>query len=133
MNQLEKYFRTWVPRRPLAKVKTQIFGQQPGESISFPIWGWLAPAAACLLLTLAAFNQRDSIAHSGLSRHSELIAAAMSNQNYSAYLPVSLQARQNRLANTFEWTNGGSFTSSMGSYLMSQGYELTTNHGKSQI
>jgi len=71
------------------------------------------------LLTLAAFNQHNAISRPGLSRQSDLMVAAMSNQNYSAYLPTSLQAKQNRLAATFEWTNGGSFTSSVGSRLTS--------------
>jgi hypothetical protein len=69
------------------------------------------------------FNQHNSSALSGSSRSNEMVAMILSNQN--AYLPASFPQGQNRLtAETFEWTNGGGFTSSSGSLSQAKGNQL---------
>jgi hypothetical protein len=77
---------------------------------------WLAPAAACALLALAAFTQRTDL-YAPQPGRSAVVAMILSNQSYCAYLPGSFTAEQNSLRNTFEWTNRGASTSSIGFFL----------------
>jgi hypothetical protein len=74
------------------------------------ILGSLAPAAACLFLTVSIFNSGNS----GISQHGRpMIAAIFSNQDGTAYS----QARENSLFSvTFDWTNHGGLISSMASF-----------------
>jgi len=66
---------------------------------------WLAPAAACMLLVLAAFRQENS----GLGqppRYNPAVAMMLSNQNSVVYLTgESSQMAHNLLSLTFEFTN----------------------------
>jgi hypothetical protein len=67
--------------------------------------GSLAPAAACLLLTLSMFSPGNA-GHS--LRHEPLVAMILSNQNYAAYASDNFREAQNNLAGvTFDWTNHG--------------------------
>lgn len=75
---------------------------------------WLVPATACLLFACLIMNQRGTVNLSDTSRPAAMVAVILSNQSYAAYLPGSFQRAVNRL-DTFEWTNGASSTSSMGS------------------
>jgi hypothetical protein len=74
--------------------------------------GWLAPAAACLLCAITLFRQQGEIPYLPTSDHAAMIAMSLSNQSYATYLPGSFKQEQNRW-DTFEWTNGGNFTSSI--------------------
>jgi hypothetical protein len=75
------------------------------------ILGSLAPAAACLLLTLSVFNSGN---YYGSSRPTPLVAMILSNQSYAAYAPGNASESQNSLFSvTFDWTNHGNFISSM--------------------
>ena len=57
MNLLETQLRSWRPRRPSAGLKRRLFSARPGARRERGLaLGWLAPATACLLLTLAVFN-----------------------------------------------------------------------------
>jgi len=69
---------------------------------------WLAPVTACGLFALLALNPRDHVLPGG----EPLMAVALSNQSYAAYLPGSFQREQNRW-DTFEWTNHGHSGSSV--------------------
>jgi hypothetical protein len=73
--------------------------------------GSLAPATACLLLTLSLFspgNPRNSL------RHDPMIAMILSNQNYAAYASGNFHGAQNNLSTvTFDWTNRSVSPSSM--------------------
>jgi hypothetical protein len=73
--------------------------------------GSLAPAAACLLLTLSIFspgNPGNSL------RHDPMVAMILSNQNYAAYAADNFREAQNNLSGvTFEWTNHSVSPSSM--------------------
>ena len=69
---------------------------------------------ACLLFACLIVNQRGAVTFSDTARSGVMVAVILSNQSYAAYLPGSFQRSINRL-DTFEWTNGASSTSSMGS------------------
>jgi len=74
-------------------------------------YGWLAPAAACLLLVVSVLNPRSGNLLSSPDDSRQWAAVALSNQSYAAYFPANYRGSENRLA-TFEWTNGGASFSS---------------------
>jgi hypothetical protein len=115
MESLENRLRSWQPRRPSAKLERRLFGTQV-RLTSKTAWllGSLAPAVACLLLTLSMFNPGNT----GNSAHHEpLIAMILSNQNYAAYASDNFRGAENNLAAvTFEWTNHSVSTSSIGPF-----------------
>jgi len=125
MNELEIPLRSWVPRRPSARLERRIFLGQTGEApISQPASAgyrlrWLAPATAALVLLCVIFNQREGGIASGSTNSNPMVAMMiLSNQSVAAYLPSGLQREQNwPPADTFEWTNGNGSTSSMRSLL----------------
>lgn len=123
-NELEMQLRSWVPRRPSAKLKHRIFGASvaadAAETPAFRL-SWLAPATATLCLMCLLFNQRNNPAMATGGSSGPIIAMILSNQS-AAYLPGSFQSDQNRLpADTFEWTNAGSSTSSIRSLFLQKG------------
>ncbi|HZI33607.1 MAG TPA: hypothetical protein VFF11_14800, partial [Candidatus Binatia bacterium] len=65
------------------------------------LWGCLAPAMACVLLTLLAGN------HGGESFGSKpMMGIVLSNQDYASYASEGSQTAQNHLATvTFDSTN----------------------------
>jgi len=72
--------------------------------------GSLAPATACLLLTLSIAHVNPGIT----MRHEPMVAMILSNQNYAAYASDNFRNGQNNLAAvTFEWTNHSVSPSSM--------------------
>ncbi len=75
---------------------------------------WLAPAAVCMLLALAAFRQENDF--SVASPHQDhVVAMIMSNSSAIAYLPGgSSQIEQNILPATLGWTNHTRSTSTVG-------------------
>jgi hypothetical protein len=119
MEQLENQLSSWVPRRPSAKLERRLFarheGTETGQEQALGL-RWLAPAMVAFVMLCILFNQRQGgIAASG-ANSGHLLAIISSNQ--SAYLPPSVLRPQNRPSeNTFEWTNGSSFTSSVRSLL----------------
>jgi hypothetical protein len=75
------------------------------------LFGTLAPAIACLLLTLSMFNPGNP-SHS--TRHEPLVAMILSNQNYAAYASDNFRQSENNLAAvTFDWTNHSISTSNI--------------------
>jgi len=75
------------------------------------VLGSLAPATACLLLTLSVFNSGN---YGVSSRPAPMMAMILSNQSYAAYAPGNGRESQNSLFSvTFDWTNHGGLTSSM--------------------
>src|SRR5437879_6235156 len=118
MNELETQLRSWVPRRPSAKVERNIFARRsPSAAADVAAGGadqqtqsfrlsWLAPATLALLLICMLFNQHYIQALSGASDSGPMIAVALSNQSVAPWLPGSFAREQNGLPNeTFEWTN----------------------------
>ena len=118
MNELEMQLRSWVPRRPAAKLERQLFALADAapRSVRTPdaTFHWLAPLTACLVLMVVLFSQHSSPAISGAGNTTPMVAMILSNQSAAAYLPGSFQRAQNGIRNrTFEWTNGSGSTSSI--------------------
>lgn len=74
-------------------------------------YGWLAPAAACLLLAVSVLKQGDGGLTDLSDGSRQWTTVALSNQSYAPYLPANYRGSENRL-DTFEWTNGGASFSS---------------------
>ncbi len=127
LQELETQLRSWVPRRPSAKLSRRLFARpavavtassvlaSDDQPVAFR-FSWLAPATAALLLLGLIVNQRSGPVISVTPSSAPLVALAMSNQSAAAWLPGSFSREQNDLPReTFEWTNGGRLTSSIGS------------------
>lgn len=112
MNSLEGQLKSWRPRRPSAGLERSLFGTPLRGPRFVQAAGWLAPAVACLLFVGVIAKHPDGRTIRIGSDYEELVAMSLSNQSYAAYLPGSFKSEQNRW-DTFEWTNGGSFTSSI--------------------
>ena len=105
-NPLEMQLRSWVPRRPSARLKKRIFPAPPSPSAPAGSFSWLAPAIACLLVALALVGQRNGSSNSSSASHrSALVATMSSNQSAAAYLSGGFRRGRNQLA-SFAWTNG---------------------------
>ena len=119
--------RSWIPRRPSAGLEQRIFNQQHKSksrkqkaevrfqlsTFNFQLCRfWLVPVTACLLFACLILNQHGAASGSTTPRAGAMVALILSNQSYAAYLPGSFQRAVNRL-DTFGWTNGGGFPSSM--------------------
>ena len=118
MNELEMQLRSWVPRRPSAKLESRIFGQDQDSAELVPVFRlrWLAPATVTFLLMCILVNQRSGPVLSITGRPGTFATAALSNQSVAAWLPGSFTGDQNGLpAESFEWTNASGLTSSDGS------------------
>ncbi len=126
MTELETQLRSWVPRRPSARLERRLFavaGSEPnlaGSALRDPQLApvfklsWLAPMTAALVLLGILFSQHTSPAISGVANNPPMVALILSNQSAAAYLPGSFQRTKNQLQDrTFEWTNGSGSTSSI--------------------
>lgn len=116
-NSLEMQLRSWELRAPSPKFKARLFSQAEvhasRENWSFQ---WLAPVAACCLLTAMILNQVGPIGHES-SESSNIRTVAVSNQTPAA---LSGSGFVSTASNRFEWTNGSAFTSSVTSFLPGQ-------------
>jgi len=114
IHSLEDQLRSWQPRRPAAGIRRRLFGATT-RTVSRAVWifGSLAPATACALLTLSFFSSGNNIA--GVSPHQQpLLAMILSNQNYAAFQATGSQKGENNWALiTFDWTKGNNYTSSI--------------------
>jgi hypothetical protein len=125
MDELETQLHSWVPRRPSARVEQRWIAGQPATAMAVatpdileeaPVFRlrWLVPATAALVLLCVLFSQREGGGMGGSTNSSPLVAMILSNRSVAAYLPSSEAREQNRPpADTFEWTNGSSSTSSI--------------------
>jgi len=101
-----------APRPPSAALRARIFGPPAVEPTPFASFAWLAPATACLLLTLGVLVQRNGVTAPTLPDPGVLAAMSLSNQSLAAYLPGSVQHGLNSLRlEPLEWTNGSGATS----------------------
>jgi hypothetical protein len=107
-NPLETQLKSWAARRPSPGLERKLFGTPRSATPFSHSFAWLAPAAVCLLVTVALVQQRDATTLSLTSEHEQMVAMSLSNQSYAAYLPGSFQRQQNRW-DTFGWTNRGGF------------------------
>jgi hypothetical protein len=110
MNVTEAQLRSWQPRPPAAKLKPRIFSTDPRVATASWLWGGLAPAMACVLLTLVILSRNGE----GLGSK-PMMALILSNQSCAAYAAGGAQIAQNHLATvTFDSTNRSSFRSIIG-------------------
>ena len=118
LNDLEMRLRSWVLRRPSGRLKRRLFrGQPPAAAEHEPPFrlSWLPPATAAALLLCVLFNQHSSQALSSAGSNS-IVAVALSNQSIAPWLPGSFPREYNGLpTGNFEWTNGSSSSSGIGS------------------
>src|ERR1700722_13273902 len=107
------------PRRPSVWLKRKISAAPVNVTRRVAwVFGTLAPATACLLLTLSAFNSEN---YGVSSRPAPLMAMILSNQSSAAYAAANDRESQNSLFSvTFDWTNHGGLTSSMSPFLPSR-------------
>ena len=117
LNELETRLRSWVPRRPSARLERHLFRRPRAAEDAAPAFrlGWLPPATAALLLLCVLFNQHSSQAISSAGSNS-MVAMALSNQSIAPWLPGSFSREHNGLpTGTFEWTNDSRSSSGIGS------------------
>lgn len=115
-NSLEMQLRSWELRVPSPKLKARLFGKpkaRPAEAT----WSfhWLAPVAACCLLTAMILNQAGPLSHG--VKELPGVRTVVSNQTPAA---LSGTGFITSASNRFEWTNGSAFTSSVTSFLPGQ-------------
>jgi hypothetical protein len=102
--------RSWQPRRPSARLKRRLFGLTLAPGAAW-IVGALAPAAACMLLTLGIFGPRNSLRYPPAQ---EMVATDWSN---AAFVVDSFADKQNHWASvTFDSTNRSGFGFSNSSF-----------------
>jgi len=111
--------RSWQPRRPSPGLERKLFAGPVNVTRRLAwVLGSLAPAAACLLLTLSAFNAGN---WGGVSYSAPMVAMIFSNQSSAAYASGNGREPENNLFSvTFDWTNHGNFTSSMAPFSRSR-------------
>ncbi len=117
MNELEMQLRSWVPRRPSARLERRLFGSRPAPRKPTLGFRWLAPVTAAFVVLCVLMSQRNGPSSSLSTPSNTMIAAALSNQFAAGGLPGTLAREQNALPNeTFEWTNGNGWSSSNGPF-----------------
>ena len=125
LNDLETQLRSWALRRPSARLKRRLFRRPPPEAAAEPEpsfrLSWLPPATAAALLLCVLFNQHSSQALSSAGSNS-IVAVALSNQSIAPWLPGSFSREYNGPpTGNFEWTNGSTSGSGIGSRSVSSG------------
>src|SRR3974390_1423421 len=105
MNELGAQLRSWVPRRPSAKLERRLFSPRRGFHTPTLGFRWLAPVTAAFVVLCVLMTQRNGPSNSLATPSNTMIAAALSNQFAAGWLPGSVGREQNALpAETFEWT-----------------------------
>jgi hypothetical protein len=113
MNSLEAQLRSWRPRRPSARLKRRLFGTSLAPGAAW-IVGSLAPAAACVMLTLGFFNSHSGLSGLSYPHAQEMVATDWSN---AATVVDSFADKQNHWASvTFDSTNRSGFGFSISSF-----------------
>lgn len=102
--------RSWQLRLPAAGLRKKILKAGPASPGTRWLWGCLAPAMACLLLSLLAANRGGDNFGS-----KPMLGMVLSNQSYVAYASSGSQTAQNHLATvTFDSTNRSGIQSIIG-------------------
>ncbi|HXB58615.1 MAG TPA: hypothetical protein VNU95_03580 [Candidatus Acidoferrales bacterium] len=103
--------RSLRPRRPSARLKRRLFGTSLVAPGAAWIVGSLAPAAACVLLTMGFFGSRSNFSYPPAN---EMVTGDWSN---AAQVVDSFADKQNHWTTvTFDSTNGSGFGSSISSF-----------------
>jgi hypothetical protein len=101
-NQLENQLRSWMPRRPSARLEEALFRPQlVAEAIDSGHFSWrhFAPLAAVFLLSLIIFSNRNlnSVYLSASAADSIIAAVALSNQTAASYVTSQDSCDRNRI------------------------------------
>jgi hypothetical protein len=123
MNLLETQLRSWTPRHPSPGIERQLFARVPFCFTIPRLVTAFAPAAACLMLTLAGLQHYGKPLSPAYEPQAEMIAMSLSNQSVAPYLAGNGQCAANRVA-TFEWTNRGCSQSSVSSFTPTKAIDL---------
>lgn len=106
MNWLEQQLKSWKPRRPSARIERRLFGREQRPLDLTRAIAWLAPAAACLVLALAA--ARPGGGSAGAARPESMFAMMASNRASGSLLPDNGAQPENCVVRaSFQWTNRG--------------------------
>ena len=112
MNWLEEQLKSLAPRRPSARIERRIFGAKSRAVELRRAVAWLAPAAACMVLALAA--ARPGAGSSAAARPQSMFAMMASNRVYASLLSDSGAQPENCVVRaSFQWTNKGDSGSSI--------------------
>jgi len=130
---LEKELESWMPRRPSARLKRELFPATAAADIGYaplpviPAWAKFAPAFCMLLLAmLFCVGRRDQASYLAVSGGSNVLASLSSNllafcvtdtlgeglNTWSMPAPKVTKAAKP----TFEWTKTGHFLSTTDSF-----------------
>lgn len=110
MNPLEKQLHSWQPRRPSARLKRRLFGFSLAPRAAWII-GSLAPATACLLMTLGILGSHPVTPY---PPEHQLIA---SNWSQAPFVIDDFAAKQNHWSSvTFDSTNRSNLGSTIDSF-----------------
>jgi len=111
MNPLERQMRSWQPRQPSTALKFRIFGVAQSAHAARWFWGSLAPAMACLWLTLMTINHGG-----GDLEQTSSPTLGLGKNDGAGFTPEQNLTAQNHLGQpiTFEWTNRSVFNSTIG-------------------
>lgn len=127
LNHSETPLRSWIPRRPSAKLKARLFPAAEADTWSPAPWShWLAPATACLLLLFVTFSPRNNqLSDLAASSTSNMLATlSLSNHSYAPYQYARFNVDQNAIPSArFEWFTANRPISSNGSITLGK-----TNH-----
>ena len=106
-NQLESQLLSWRPRQPSPRLKTKLFSQgqtvtgMEYPAVSIPLggrWQWLAPVFGCVLVAAVLLMPRNSqFPYLDGYPTNSLLATAMSNQSYTAYIAAGTHSGQNQI------------------------------------
>ena len=109
MNSLEIRLRSLELRRPSARLKQRLFGRPDGrEGVNWSL-PWLAPVAACALLTAMMLAQNNDAAPGGFTHGTVLVQSNLPSASEREFGSAN--------SNRIEWTNDSAFPSSVGSFL----------------
>ena len=97
LDPLETQLQSWKPRRPSATLERRLFRRAARGPRPALVAGWLAPAAACLLLLGSLLNPQSAATLTGDPHSGGLLALIASNQSYASYLPGSFERTHNQL------------------------------------
>jgi hypothetical protein len=109
----ENQLRGWHLRQPSAKLKARIFRE---AEVITPGWNWqpVAPALACLMFAVMIFHFNGGMA--GRENQPMLCVSSGGESNVFGVRGFAAAPVNHVDCVTFDWTNKGSFQSSIGSH-----------------
>jgi len=110
MKSLETQLRSWQPRQPSARLRRRLFGFSLNPRAGWMI-GSLAPAAACLLMTVGIFNSRTVISH-----EADFDGLACSWSNAASVVDGFADKQNHWSCVTFDSTNRNGLGTTIGSF-----------------